>query len=71
MGISKLLKAALLAIILLSPLSAEETDKCDLAYNTCTIKCEESANPEKCIDRCEDKYEKCMNAVEKNAKNSD
>ncbi|WP_373000383.1 hypothetical protein [Sulfurimonas sp.] len=71
MGISKLLKATLLAIILLSPLSAEETDKCDAAYNKCAEKCEKSENSsEKCTDKCDDKYEKCTNAAEKTTKDS-
>ena len=65
MGISKLLKATLLATILLTPLMAEETDepitKCDIAYEECTAKCNES---EKCTDKCEDKYEKCTDSLE-------
>lgn len=72
MGISKLLKATLLATILLSPLNAEDADsalkKCDTAYNICADKCKDS---EKCTDKCDEKYDKCTEAAEKNTKDSD
>ena len=71
MGISKLLKATLLAILLLSPLSAEENDKCDASYSICTEKCEDSSNSsEACIDKCDEKYEKCAETAETAEKDS-
>lgn len=77
MGIQKLLKAALIATILLTPLMAEETDeiinKCDIAYDKCAVKCEEFSkrHKEKCEDKCEDKYDICEDSLENSEKESD
>ena len=77
MGIQKLLKAVLIATILLTPLMAEETDevitKCDIAYDKCTAKCEELAKRRiyKCENKCEDKYDICTESLENSEKESD
>ncbi len=72
MGISKLLKATLLATILLSPLAAEEVDsatkKCEAAYDVCVSKCNDS---EKCTDKCDEKYEECTDSSEETTKDAD
>ena len=73
MNISTLLKAALLATLLLSPLSAEEAEgqDCDASYNVCTEKCEKTEDSsDKCIGKCDVKYDKCLESEEQQPKES-
>lgn len=71
MSISKLLKATLLATILLLPLTAEEIEgdvnKCNTVYDKCVDKC---ADSDKCIDKCDEKYDECIDSSENSEKES-
>ena len=68
MKISSLFKIALLASLLLAPLSAQETEEqpsCDEVYDTCSTKCEAlDAGLEECFAKCSEAYEMCPESEE-------
>lgn len=68
MKLTQLFKTVLIAMLLLSPLAAEETEevsKCDAVYDACAEKCEKSGdNSDKCYDACDKAYEKCQSEQE-------
>jgi hypothetical protein len=65
MKMMQLLTSAMMVALLMSPLAAEEADKCDVAYDACTEKCEKSGDSEKCVEACEKAYDACQEASEK------
>ena len=75
MSISVLTKAVFLAALLLAPLNAEEIKEsldCDVKYDLCTEKCEESDNPlASCFKTCDDEYDKCLVSSENEKKDND
>lgn len=64
----RFLYSLLAAALLLSPLSAEESDaqtKCEQAYDACLEKCETTQEgSEECYSACETTYETCLAAAE-------
>ena len=60
----QLTSAFVLAMLLITPLAAEETeslDACDAAYDICMDKCEAlEENTAKCYDRCDREHERCI-----------
>jgi hypothetical protein len=67
---SFLFKFLLPALLLVSPVIAEEVDpadKCDQAYDACLEKCEQSEDgSEQCYEACEKAYEKCLSLAQEN-----
>ncbi len=60
----QLTSAFVLAMLLITPLAAEETeplDACDVAYDICMDKCEDlEEDTEKCYDLCDREHERCI-----------
>ena len=75
MKISMLLKTILFGMLLIAPLSAQETNEsptCTEKYDRCLIKCEDIDNGyEQCIIKCDTEYETCSESEDNNKKDSD
>lgn len=60
----QLTNALVLAMLLITPLAAEETEPleaCDTAYDTCMEKCDATEdNSEKCYDLCDREHDRCI-----------
>ena len=64
MKLTQLLKTLLIAMLVLSPLAAQESEevsKCDAAYDQCAEKCEKAGDDsDKCYEACDKAYDKCQ-----------
>ena len=60
----QLISIPVLAMLLITPLAAEETepsDACDTSYDICMDKCEDlEENTEKCYDLCDREHDRCI-----------